>query len=129
MDSMPPELVAAIGHHLPVRTSESPADTRSDRSLAEVIDDALAFGERKRGAHAKSRSKHHKTTLTDRELEVAALVSRGLTNRQIAERLVLSERTIDAHLERIRNRLGVRSRVEIAAWLIERSITQGLPRE
>lgn len=129
MDSMPPELVAAIGPHLPVRTSESPADTQSDRSLAQVIDDALAFGERQRGAHAKSRSKRHKTTLTDRELEVAALVSRGLTNRQIAERLVLSERTIDAHLERIRNRLGVRSRVEIAAWLLERSLTLGQPRE
>jgi predicted ATPase/DNA-binding CsgD family transcriptional regulator len=127
--SMPPELVGAMGPHLRFATLESARDARSDGSLGQIIDDALAVEERQSGAQARSRSKPHKMALTERELEVAALVSRGLTNRQIAERLVLSERTIDAHLERIRNRLGVRSRVEIAAWLLERSLVAGLPRE
>src|SRR5262252_1119826 len=59
--------------------------------------------------------------LTRRELEVAALVAEGLTNRQIAERLFISERTADGHLEHIREKLGVRSRSQITAWFIEQS--------
>jgi non-specific serine/threonine protein kinase len=47
---------------------------------------------------------------------VALLVAEGLTNRDIAARLVLSPRTVESHVERIMNRLGVGSRTEIAAW-------------
>jgi trimeric autotransporter adhesin len=57
--------------------------------------------------------------LTRREREVAALVAEGLTNREIAERLFISERTADGHLEHIREKLGVRSRAQITAWVIE----------
>jgi DNA-binding NarL/FixJ family response regulator len=46
--------------------------------------------------------------LTPRQQEVAVLVARGLTNRQMAERLVVSERAAAAHVENILNRLGVR---------------------
>jgi non-specific serine/threonine protein kinase len=55
--------------------------------------------------------------LTERELEVARLVVSGLTNRQIAQRLVLSVRTVDAHIDHIRNKLSLRSRAQIAAWV------------
>jgi pimeloyl-ACP methyl ester carboxylesterase/DNA-binding CsgD family transcriptional regulator len=55
-------------------------------------------------------------TLTKRQQEVAELVSRGLTNREIAERLSIDERSAEGHVERIRTRLGVRSRAQIAAW-------------
>jgi pimeloyl-ACP methyl ester carboxylesterase/DNA-binding CsgD family transcriptional regulator len=48
--------------------------------------------------------------LTARQLQVAALVAQGLTNRQIAERLGIQERSAEGHLERIRQRLGVSSR-------------------
>jgi predicted ATPase/DNA-binding CsgD family transcriptional regulator len=54
--------------------------------------------------------------LTRREQEVASLVAQGLTNRDIARRLVLSPRTVESHIERIMNRLGMGSRSEIAAW-------------
>jgi non-specific serine/threonine protein kinase len=54
--------------------------------------------------------------LTRREREVALLVADGLSNRGIADRLVLSPRTIESHVERIMNRLGIGSRTEIAAW-------------
>jgi non-specific serine/threonine protein kinase len=57
--------------------------------------------------------------LTRRELEIAELVSQGLTNRQIAERLVLSVRTAEGHVERVRDKLGVQSRAQIAAWFVE----------
>lgn len=54
--------------------------------------------------------------LTRRELEVARLVAEGLTNRDIARRLFVSERTAEGHVEQIRNKLGFRSRAQIAAW-------------
>jgi len=57
--------------------------------------------------------------LTPREREVAELVAAGLTNRQIAERLVISERTAEAHLEHIRTKLECRSRAQVAAWFAE----------
>ena len=59
-------------------------------------------------------------TLTPRQLEIAALVSDGMTNREIAERLYLSERSAESHVERIRIRLGFRSRAQIAAWYVSR---------
>jgi non-specific serine/threonine protein kinase len=57
--------------------------------------------------------------LTRREIEIAELVSQGLTNRQIAEQLVLSVRTAEGHVERVRDKLGVQSRAQIAAWFVE----------
>jgi non-specific serine/threonine protein kinase len=53
--------------------------------------------------------------LTAREREVAALVAAGLTNKDIAARLVVSKRTVDAHLEHILGKLGYGSRVQVAA--------------
>jgi pimeloyl-ACP methyl ester carboxylesterase len=57
------------------------------------------------------------TVLTSRELEVAALVADGLTNRAIASRLSVAARTAETHVENIRRKLGVRSRAQIAAWV------------
>jgi predicted ATPase/DNA-binding CsgD family transcriptional regulator len=55
-------------------------------------------------------------SLTPREQQVAALVMQGLTNRQIATRLHLSERTVARHLDNIRTGLDLHTRAEIAAW-------------
>ena len=51
--------------------------------------------------------------LTAREREIAELVAAGRTNREVAEQLVLSARTIEAHLRNVYGKLGVRSRVEL----------------
>ncbi|HEU4489592.1 MAG TPA: LuxR C-terminal-related transcriptional regulator [Jiangellales bacterium] len=61
------------------------------------------------------------SVLTRRQWEVAELVARGLTDRQIATRLVISPRTAESHVEQIRTRLGVRSRAEVAAWFARRT--------
>jgi DNA-binding CsgD family transcriptional regulator/sugar lactone lactonase YvrE len=57
-------------------------------------------------------------TLSRREMEVAGLVSEGLTNRAIAERMFIAERTVDGHLEHIREKLGVNSRTQVATWFV-----------
>jgi len=56
--------------------------------------------------------------LTRREREVAVLVAQGLTNREIASRLFISERTAESHVEQIRGKLGFRSRAQIAVWVV-----------
>ncbi len=55
-------------------------------------------------------------SLTPRQAEVAALVAQGWSNRQIAEELVITERSAESHIERILMRMGFRSRAQIAAW-------------
>jgi DNA-binding CsgD family transcriptional regulator len=57
--------------------------------------------------------------LTDSERGVADLVAYGMTNRQVAERLFVSPHTVDAHLRHIFNKLGIRSRVELARLVAE----------
>lgn len=55
--------------------------------------------------------------LTKREHEVALLVAQGLTNREIAATLFIAERTAESHVEQIRGKLGLHSRVQVAAWV------------
>lgn len=55
--------------------------------------------------------------LTGRELEVARLIATGLSNRAIAEALVISPRTVDGHVERILAKLGFASRTQVASWV------------
>ena len=56
------------------------------------------------------------TALTDRQQQVARLVTEGMTNREIAAELTITERSVESHVERIRDRLGFRSRSQVAAW-------------
>lgn len=60
--------------------------------------------------------------LTRRETEVAELVAAGLTNREIAERLVLSVRTVETHVDRILTKLGFGSRGQLTAWAHEHGL-------
>lgn len=58
-----------------------------------------------------------RSPLTGREAAVASLVAEGLTNREIAARLRLSASTVSTHLDKIRDKLGMRSRTRIALWV------------
>jgi DNA-binding CsgD family transcriptional regulator/pimeloyl-ACP methyl ester carboxylesterase len=60
------------------------------------------------------------TALTAREREVADLVAQGLRNGEIAARLGIGDRTVESHLERIRSKLGLLTRTEVAAWAASR---------
>jgi len=63
--------------------------------------------------------------LTPREREVAILIAQGRTSREIADELVIAERTADTHADRIRTKLGLRSRAEIVAWVLSQGLLSG----
>ncbi len=67
-------------------------------------------------------SSSRSAALTRREEEVAALVARGLTNRQAALELSISEHTAATHIRRILKKLGLHSRSQLATWITERGL-------
>ena len=67
-------------------------------------------------------STHHHTQtlpLSPRELEIVRLVAKDMTNAEIAEQLIISQRTVTTHLDRIYTRLGINSRTALVLYAIE----------
>ena len=97
------------------------------RCIERLADLAQADGQRRRAARLFEAAgllrgdpdTIRSTELTPREWEVAALVVRGWSNRQIAQALVLSERTVDTHVRHMLSKLGLVSRAQIAAWFVD----------
>ncbi|MFI6772215.1 protein kinase [Nocardia sp. NPDC050412] len=81
------------------------------------FDDAIAYALGERVSTTPTSTTGGK--LTKREGEVAELVAEGLTNREIAARLVISPRTAERHVEHLLTKLGFTSRTQIAAWIAE----------
>jgi predicted ATPase/class 3 adenylate cyclase/DNA-binding CsgD family transcriptional regulator/uncharacterized protein HemY len=71
---------------------------------------------------ARSATEHPTSLLSAREFEVVLLVARGLSNRQVAEELVISTRTASTHVTHILNKLGLANRWQIAAWAAEQGL-------
>ncbi|HEV7762083.1 MAG TPA: LuxR C-terminal-related transcriptional regulator, partial [Acidimicrobiales bacterium] len=70
-----------------------------------------------------------RSPLTRRETEIAGLVAEGLTNVDIAKKLVLSRRTVESHIDHIRQKLTLGSRNEIIVWVLQESQQAQQPRE
>jgi DNA-binding CsgD family transcriptional regulator len=91
----------------------------------------LRSAQRSLGTPQLRRARHRVSfgweSLTPTELKVVGLVAEGLTNRQIAERLFVSRRTIATHLEHVFQKLGHANRVEIAAEAIRRTVIDPSP--
>ena len=93
------------------------------------FDDAVAFAlgsgaEPERGpVPAQATSDRQVPRLTRRESEVARLVAQGLTDRQIAEQLVLARRTAEGHVQRAMRKLGFTSRQQLAGWVVEQRVS------
>jgi non-specific serine/threonine protein kinase len=114
--SLPVPIAEIIDRWLaPARASAGPAAGRliaEGRRLApeEAVELAL------RSEPGEARGPGPRQTLTPREAEVATLVARGLTNREIAAQLFLSVRTVEVHVDHILSKLGYHTRTQLAAW-------------
>jgi DNA-binding CsgD family transcriptional regulator/tetratricopeptide (TPR) repeat protein len=98
--------------------------TELQRLEARPVAAIVARRLRERGARTLPRgprpaTRQNRSGLTARELEVLGLVVEGLPNRQIADRLVLSVRTVDHHVEAVFRKLGVRTRIAMKEKAIE----------
>jgi non-specific serine/threonine protein kinase len=95
--------------------------------FAEAV--ALAGG-RRAALPSGGSAENEEVRLTRRQREIAELVAEGLTNREIAERLVVAQRTAEGHVASILHRLGFTSREQLAAWVVaQRHDPKGLDRQ
>ncbi|MEV0087507.1 LuxR C-terminal-related transcriptional regulator [Saccharopolyspora sp. NPDC050642] len=101
-----------------IRNALPTAELRAERSRGAeyTLDELIRFA---LGERPPAPSEEEPVRLTPREREVARLVAQGLSNRQIAEQLVISKRTSDSHIEHILAKLGATSRAQIAVWVAE----------
>lgn len=67
-------------------------------------------------ASSRSADSWPASILTRREMEIVRLITTGLTSRQIAGRLFISERTVTTHVTNMFNKLGLGSRIQLASW-------------
>lgn len=65
-------------------------------------------------------------SLTEREAEVLGLLAQGMTNKDIAQTLIISVRTVEAHLRNLYGKLGVGSRTEAALWAVKNGYGEGI---
>ncbi len=96
-----------VQHVLAVAAGEGAVSKRTARQFMQRLHDSSASPERRSAQRALA-------SLTDREREVAALVTEGLSNAEIAERLYVSPSTVKAQLSSIQDKLGVDNRVMVA---------------
>jgi DNA-binding CsgD family transcriptional regulator len=85
------------------------------RSFA--VDEAIAYALGESSQTTPTQPPADRATLTRRERQIAELLTHGMSNRQIAESLVISPRTAECHVENILVKLGFTSRDQVAAWV------------
>ena len=104
---------------------EELATTIDDASLREqFVQTALGSLPKEKPLPPREAARQAFGGLTAREREVAQLVAQGKTSREIADLLVVSERTAEGHVNNILGKLGFTSRAQIAAWVVERGLAK-----
>jgi DNA-binding NarL/FixJ family response regulator len=126
-------LAAADAYHTkteprPYRDARTPDaaadDLRGDARLgkldSEVVEAVLAAG----GHRAQRQASGRPAGLSERELEVLGLVIRGLSNRQMAEALFVSPKTVDHHIQHIYDKIGVSTRVGATLFALQHGLVE-----
>ena len=119
-EDRPRELIGVMVGSVPVAAAATPsaeADRRGDRS--DLVDALRQTGS------AEGAPKRDTFGLSSREREVLVQIARGRTNREIGERLFISQKTVGVHVGNILAKLGVSGRVEAAAVAIRLGLTEG----
>ncbi len=112
--SMAPNLLAEFAALAKNQSVEDPIENQNDLSeLADTVDETDLVV-----AESRTDSKR----LTPREYQVLELVAQGLTNKEIAVKLVISENTVSSHLRCILDKLHMNNRVQAALWLQEQKL-------
>ena len=101
---------AAFAEAMAVGRALSPEEIAEATAMAETAPAATPVPERQTGP------------LTRRERQVAGLVAQGLTDRQIAESLVITEGTVGVHLNNIFTKLDLHTRAQLAVWAAEHGL-------
>jgi DNA-binding CsgD family transcriptional regulator len=94
----------------------------SDSTLSQYLRQGAAYLLRFRGKPARVLVKDQFNGLTHRERVIAALIAQGRSNKEIAEALVLSNRTVESHISHILSKLSFSSRSQIAVWAVEKGL-------
>jgi DNA-binding CsgD family transcriptional regulator len=101
------------------------AQTIEDDELREhFLQRALAHLPKEKPLSPKRAAAEKYGGLTDRERSVTALIAQGKSNREVADELVISERTVETHITNILHKLGFSSRSQVAAWAVSVGIEQ-----
>lgn len=96
-----------------------------DTGLGEIFSkEAATFMPTVRPLSTRDALKKEAGGLTPREREVALMIARGRSNREMADELTVGERTIETHVSNILSKLGFSSRAQIAAWAVERGLSK-----
>ncbi|GAA0536992.1 ATP-binding protein [Saccharopolyspora thermophila] len=90
------------------------------QALDRVLGDEGIPAQAARRKPSSKRDDQRWAPLTRRERDVALLIAEGLSNRDIAARLLIGQRTVESHAERILTKLGATSRAQVAVWVVER---------
>jgi non-specific serine/threonine protein kinase len=132
------ELLAAAqtcAHTAGLKEFEAPATpvSAAERMSRSALDEPTANQAWERGLRMDLRAALERARGTDgedpalpvtrRKMAIIRLVAMGLANKEIARRLSISERTVEAHLEQVRNQLGFHNRAQIAAWATSLGVT------
>jgi non-specific serine/threonine protein kinase len=122
--SVNPRYAATVGHvRARLGAERFTAAWADGRSMTTGEAMAAAFeGEPARVPRTTTRGTTASDQLTRREQDVAALVARGLSNRQIARTLTISERTAETHVCKILSKLGLKRRAQLTAWALKHDL-------
>jgi DNA-binding NarL/FixJ family response regulator len=122
-------LLLELGRREEARTAAEAALATLDEIGRHISDEALResfLGQAMNQLPAAFRRRSSRSQvegLTAREAEIAAMVARGMSNRGIADELVLSARTVESHIANAMAKLGFTSRAQLAAWAVEHGAT------
>jgi non-specific serine/threonine protein kinase len=116
--------LAALRAALPEEALAAAWDSGRIVPLDRAIAEGLALSPPSAGA-AGPRPRPVASPISPREREVAALVARGLMNREIAAELVIAERTVETHVANILGKLGLKSRAQVGAWAARHGLLDG----